>query len=353
MKRKILAALLSFPFLCFAYSGDDELPAGVINLCEAFCILPSAGPCVSGSHVFFSIDFLYWTARLDGLAFVETGKPSNASTFHEGKAYYPKERFEPGFKAGIGAKFNCDLWDVYANYTYLQIHDTKNSVLASAHPGSALENTWIIQAAGGRENPTTIRSASADWSLKFNILDLELGRNFFVSPRLAFRPFMGAKGVWIAQGYRTRYRGDFLFSEQSFDSKTQHDLDFIGGGLRMGINSSWFLGRYFSIYANTALSEIWGQFEALRKEKQQQNTSAKVTVLNQYNRFHTNKAVLELGAGLRCDIPMFCHRYNLRLQAGWESQCWFSQNQLIRLLEESAHGDLVLHGLTVEGRFDF
>ncbi|GAB4187601.1 MAG: hypothetical protein Tsb0015_06510 [Simkaniaceae bacterium] len=356
MKRTI-TALLALPAMLLGVYQDCEIPAGVIDPCEPTCILPSAGPfAICGTNLFITADFIYWTARLDGLGYAMTGKASqpNVVNAKQGKIFHPEDKFRPGFKAGIGAKFHCDVWDIYANFTYLQIHNTKSSVSAPSNPSTILEDLWAIQSppVGGQ---IVLTKASGKWSLKFNVLDLELGRNFFVSPRLALRPFIGAKGTWQDQDYDVVYHGNTLINDGSFRSKITQDLCFTGGGLRAGVNSSWLLGCNLSLFGNAAFSTIWGQFDVVRRQKQKAITppGSDLLSLDMYNRFHTNKAVLELAAGIRYDIPLYCKRYNLRFQAGWEQQHWFSQNQFIRLLEESAHGDLVLHGLTLEGRFDF
>ena len=36
-------------------------------------------------------------------------------------------------------------------------------------------------------------SAAAEWRVNMNVVDLELGRNFYVSPRLMLRPFYGSE----------------------------------------------------------------------------------------------------------------------------------------------------------------
>ncbi|HPE85572.1 MAG TPA: hypothetical protein PLO43_05285, partial [Chlamydiales bacterium] len=78
-----------------------------------------------------------------------------------------------------------------------------------------------------------------------------------------------------------------------------------------------------------------------------------VTNNNINNTFNSLKEVFEIVLGLQGDVWFSDDSYHLGVNLGWEMQYWPNQNQYLRLLEESSHGDLYFMGLTLGVRFDF
>ncbi len=352
--RIVMKYLLPFIIVCtnaFAVAGKISDVKGTIT--------PNAGPRVEhGIDVFFTADFIYWTARMDGLAYAITGSGDGISNANKGSVKHPDWGWDPGFKVGAGLNLPHDGWDVYAEYTWLYSNgDHKKSV-----NGSNILAPWNISNLSNLLSSSEITDANADWDIHFHTVNLSLGRNYFISNFLTLKPFVGFKGSWIDQDYRVRY----TLGEGTIDStlKMNNDQDFWGLGLRTGLDTGWQLTSILSLYGNFAISALWSQFEVERKDTRNDSSNpggpnnpplnTTITVLNSENDFHTIKGVVEFGLGLRAEWWFFDDRYHFLVQGGWEEQLWINHNNLLKThFVESDHGDLILQGFTMKLRFDF
>jgi hypothetical protein len=70
------------------------------------------------------------------------------------------------------------------------------------------------------------------------------------------------------------------------------------------------------------------------------------------NRVRDVTPVLELGIGLFFEWPFHNEDYMFQLEAGWENQIWFDQNQFLAL-ETLTPGNLSMQGLTIKALFAF
>lgn len=308
------------------------------------------------AEFFVTADFIYWQARQDGLSFAQEGNyrfnnnvPQSA---HKGSFKNVDFGFEPGFKAGIGVDFRHDGWSLLANYTWLDQFDARGSArnnpdqrgqLGSGFFTDILPNTLV--------SPVPLESARARWKLRFNVIDVELARSFYISSHLVLKPYIGAKYAWIDQKYRVNYVGTGT-NPFDFTVIMRQKQDFWGVGLRAGLNSEWHFTRNWSLYGALALSELYSQFETTRKDVETSGATPGVIYYVE-NNFHTIKPVLEMAFGVRYETFFSNDRYQLFFQAGWEEQFWFDHNQLIDNGFRYGRGDLTLQGLDIKAGFSF
>lgn len=313
-------------------------------------ITPNAGPRVdNGIDVFVTADFIYWTARMDNLGYVMTGLGDGITNAGKGSVHYPDWDWDPGFKAGVGLNLPHDGWDVYTEYTWLH-SSASDSVTGLNHVP-----LWNI----ANLDATSVNNAHTKWDIHFNAIDLSLGRNYFISQFLTLRPFIGFKGSWINQDYHVNY--DFADQIIVSQLRMRNDQDFWGIGLRFGLNTAWYVHRNWSFYGDLALTALWSQFDSVRNDirNDSQNgggtpLNTDITVLRTENEFHSLKALLEFGIGLRGEWWFMDDRYHFLIQAGWEEQVWINFNHLVVTQNDAANnGDLILQGLTIKVRFDF
>ena len=345
MKHAIYCALSLIP-LSMLSADDMTFPEGkIIDHPSLYHdITPSAGPrVIDGIGMFLTGDYLYWTAREDNIPYATSGISEDIHVAAEkGKSHSVKFRFASGFKAGLGFSFGHDKWDMAFDYTWFLSNDNHSSTSQGASESQLFPAIYTLSLA-------PLSNASGSWKFRFNALDWELGRNFYVSKFLALRPFFGFKGTLQTQKYNIRY----LFNDDSSTHyKANFKNDFWGFGIRAGLNTAWHLGANWSFYGDLALSALWGAFNEHRKDKTAPSGSGYTTAINNVAIFHTIKPVLELALGLRKE-GWFCDdRFHIAVQGGWEEQVWFDQNQF--LFNASVHtADLVLQGLTARVRFDF
>jgi len=354
--KKTAVALVALASIAFGAPQTDApdphaLPSTSVN--------PSAGPRVSnGYNLFLTADFIYWYAvqgnmdyALSGVGGNAPGDPSLLANPPKGKSFGVDHKMKPGFKAGLGWTGCKDGWDLYANYTWFQANDLKGSTTAD-NPSSTV-SVWL--APSRISGWFLISEGSAKWDFHFNAVDLELGRNFFVSRRLALRPHVGLKGSWQEQHYDIDYVFTTISSGPNPNNVTfiKQTVDFWGVGIRTGLNGSWYFNRNWSFYGDLGLSGLWSRFKTKRVDTAVDTTTGSTfKPYNIENIHHQITPVLELGFGLQEEVWWHRGRYHVAIRAGWEEQVWFNMNQFDDL-QDTPHGNLDLQGLTVRARFDF
>lgn len=331
-------------------------------------ITPNAGPRVSnGADVFITADFIWWTAHQDGMGYAFTNfgngsatpSPTSTGSIGRGSVRHVADDWSPGFKVGIGLNLGHDGWDLMAEYTWLHTSNSSNTKNADPET-SRLFPTWVIaNEAMNTFNENTraaITSAFANWCLHFNVINLELARNHYISQYLTLRPHVGLKGAWINQDYNVKYFSD-VSESTSFNLRMRNDQDYWGIGIRTGLDTAWYFMKNFCMYGDFAIAAMWSHFEVDRRDSRQNiatvTVPAKINIINTENDFHTIKPVVEFGLGLRYDWWFSDDDYHFGIQAGWEEQMWVNHNNLFTPYDEANHGDLVTQGLTVKARFDF
>jgi hypothetical protein len=291
-------------------------------------------------------DFIYWRADEEGLEYA-------ASAGKHETAHQPAIRWSPGFKAGIGYTFGSqDFWDLFLRYTYFQTHQ-------SGQQSGTLLPWWSPTVLG----PTATK-ASADWTLHYNVLDLELGRDYFVCKTLAFRPLVGLRGALIKQHYEAHYDGVFTIggASSTFPTEMTAENKFSGGGIRAGAQMSWHFTRDWAVNGSISGSLLYGRFNVSQELDDVIGSAASENAIHQeLSKVAPN---LEAYLGFQWD-RFFCeNKYHVAVSLSYEFSEWFAQNQMIRseLISgngqtathlEKIKGDLGLQGATLELRFDF
>lgn len=358
---KILIPIFGIACASLMTQVSAHTPGDQMSSDQASVITPDAGPRVAhGADVIISADFIFWAARQDGLGYVMSGFGAGATSVGRGNVHHVGTDWDPGFKAGIGLGLGHDGWDVMLEYTWLHSHDSSNTVHTNTPANSTLYPLWNIANHFNDpkyfNNRAPVISAFANWDLHFNMFDLELGRNYYISTYLTLRPHVGLKGGWINQDYSVRYRAN-ISSVEDDNWRIRNDQDYWGVGIRAGLDTAWYFITNFCLYGDFALTGMWSSFDVDRRDTRENlatvTTPTRIAIINTQNDFHSVKPVLEFGLGLRYETWFSNNDYHFAIQAGWEEQIWISHNQLLHLMEESAHGDLSLQGLTLKVRFDF
>ncbi len=352
MKHFLTLAVGALLSLSSAISAD--INQKTTNSVQNYNITPEASPQVThGIDAFITADFIYWTSRMDGVAYAAGNRSDGTHSVSKGQVYHPDWDWDPGFKVGLGLNLPYDGWDLYVNYTSLNSNSSDSVDKINLMP------TWnISDTLNSAIAKDYLQSASVNWQSRFNVIDVELGRNFYISKALALRPFIGFKGTWQEQDYRLRYNALVEPKEGTRELtilKMKNDQDSWGVGLRTGLNTSWNFVKHFSFYGDLALSGVWMGYDVERRDSRRPASSNTATTqVYIEDNHHSIEGVLEFGIGLRGQWYFFEERYSFLLQAGWEEQIWINHNRLVRLfVNESANGDFVLQGLTLKARFDF
>lgn len=322
----------------------------------------SARPNVDGYGFFLSFDVLYWQLKEGGTEYCYTDVVTNTTSTNplpvSGRL---KEldfnKWDWGFRAGIGYNFEHGEWDVYANYTYFT---ADNSTMTSTESGGyiyadpdmghivANPNTPGYVASYGALR--TVNKATSQLRFSFNRVDLELGRDFFVAKYLALRPHIGLMTAWIRQHQTSQYTGLDLRA----NTATVHNHNnFWGVGPRGGFNTRWFLCNGFSIVGNMNAALLYGKFDMNYERQFSLNSSTNDFYLNGDMHRFTPTTQMQLGLGY--DTSCGCSNSQFSAWLGWDIQYWWRvQQQLKPDLGYARLGeDLSLQGVTLHLRWDF
>lgn len=322
--------------------------SGVIN--------PSGKPQVrDGFDVFVTADVLLWQAHEDGLPLAIRSEPGTGfADLGDGDVAGLDWDWSWGFRLGIGYDLMHDGWDVYLKWMRIYGHAHGH---AKAEVGSDLWPTLTSPSSGRVVTMNgPYETLHAHWKSQLNQLDLELGREFFISRWMTLRPHFGLRSDWIRQSLHVDY--ERLFDVPAWDYDIASRNKFWGIGLATGLDVQWGLGKGFSLYTDGAFAILYGFHKIDRDDLV--FDPAKVPYTDMGDSYRVSRTVSDLELGVRWDRMFDNDRFYLRLQAGWEHHVYFAQNQFPRFVDSSAlgdfvanQGDLTFQGWTFAARFDF
>ncbi len=318
-------------------------------------INPPARPVVKdGADVWIQAEALMMHATEDGVFYGI--KQNSSSSIVDGKVKNINYDWSWGWRAGIGYNLPHDGWDMLLDYTWFRSGESKSS---NENSSGQILQTWTTPTdsnAGSLVNKATGRTV-----LKFDYLDFELGREFFVSKWLTLRPFVGARGLWAHRNMTVKYKGGQLETEGDVAKiKEKFNNRFRGGGLLTGLDTQWGLGQGWSLYGQFALSLIYGQ-QNLHEKQDSYATDGTVTrIAHVHDAWSMVRTMTDLGFGLRWDRLFYSDAYRIRLQFGWEQHILSGFDRDINFVDDtmagkfvSNQGDLALSGFAFQARFDF
>lgn len=272
---------------------------------------PAVRPKTCNGDIIITGAALYWNASQDG---EETSLLNNVTVFPinpttddiqqlnnlvSAEYKQPAREWSPGFKFGLGYVSACDGWDVGVIWTYFQNFSSKR-IEADPSDHQTLIPLWsaFVSSAGEITFARDIRTYRL---LKLNLVDVDLGREFWTSKYLSFRPFIGFRYSTIEQKLALIHRSGSWSARTNpnqlpFASKVNIKNDFKGFGLRAGFDTIWNLGCGWAFQGNLASSIIYGRFHINHKETNRETVSpfSKMKTLKMDNQFRTSRTIFDL-----------------------------------------------------------
>lgn len=340
-------------------------------------ITPCAGPVVTGGVDFFiSADFIYWyssvgnesnAVRIQDATAVQTTGLTTSSGNSKGIS-----SMDPGFKVAIGLDLKNDGWDTSFEYTWLRPKESYQNGNATTNADLFnIGNALVSGLNGFYTDATTCTNFNRDWNLNFNVIDWEMGRSYFISPKLILRPHIGLKGAWQTQRFRY-YFNNLVATDTSSGSvdmtgsyKMSQKQSYWGVGFRGGLDTSWQFDKSWSLFGNVNLSPLYGRFKTTRTDtalttgtpidfgQTVDGVLQPVVVASVRDSVHMVNMVFETEIGFRYDYYWDNNDYRFRLEAAWEEQYWMDFYHLVNFNGVTSYKPNIFQGLTFKVRFDF
>lgn len=352
MLKKILPVLL-FPVAAYAQQDDpiDDFDRRLTALEKkvnnhTLYNAPARSEVIEGYNLFFTGDLLYWRAEENGLTYAFKVKdPAEVPVNVHLHLKDPHSRWEPGYRVGFGVNIPHDHWDLYFVWTHL---NSRAHGHTRAKSDEGIFPVWAIPF--GPLGISYVKAARAHWKLYLNVVDAELGKEYYVGSKLSLRPHLDLRTVFIDQHY------DISYFKGPLDDHIEMKLNYWGIGPRVGLDMQWWLVCGFSLMGNADISLVYGNDSLHQKEKLKDMPGP--IVLRDH--LHITRAITDLGIYLGWDQMLDHDKYHIGFKAGWEQHIFFEQNQFIRFLDPvfegslvSNQGDLCMQGWTISGRVDF
>ena len=310
-----------------------------------------------GVDLYFVGDWLIWQGHENGTAYAVKSKEeqSTATTLYNSSIKNLHFDWDMGFRIGVGYNLPHDGWDVVAGWTWFQNNasgsaNKKEGALLSSNPLDLSEL-----------DITGYNSARSNLNIKLNMINLDVGREFFVSKWMTLRPFMGLRTIWINQDLSATYKTPIPTSSVK-SIYSQANNDYWGLGLHSGLNTQWGLGAGFSLFGNTAITILNGFFDITSYKTTQYKDGTHNDNLSNDDSFRIGRVVAELAMGLRWETLCANDHCHFEIQGGWEQLMFFGQNQFKHFNGSYAsnagsyfanQGDLTFQGWTISARLDF
>lgn len=306
-----------------------------ITLCLCLATAHAELPVFSSeTSLYFSGALLYWQSHEEDLSF--TNQPSSVFTttdFTKTSLVGPNFSWEPGFRVTADVGFPCSRWALGFHWICY------NGKADRSKTAGEFEGMFPVLSI----NPDTLvgdytTSASTNWKLRTNFLDILAEATISCSNRFSLVPSIGLRNAWIFQSLHTTYTGG---SFNAGSDVVRMRSDFYGIGPRFGLTPWISLPKGFGLYAGGAVSLFYGFFRITETETFVDKEIGNIHKSPQGFRWNGDATIGFLWQYLFSESCM-----RLILDIGGNYLFFNRQNNFTRAEEiGSASGDLSLYGV--------
>ncbi|NGX38918.1 MAG: hypothetical protein KR126chlam1_00234 [Chlamydiae bacterium] len=372
----------------------DSCYAPICPNCSGCSLVPSFNDLQCNWGFSLDVEFLYWYAKEQQVPIAEKARVRNVINDDGLFLIYllPKDeitmgsRWDPGVRAAIGYNSCCDGWDTYLLWTYVHNKKKKRESVRSPVDGNIIENhadgTTLLISPWDYYYPRftfedeapIYTKVSGEWRLDYNVVDLELGKKYWLSECFNLRPFAAVRGVWSEIIFDVTNIIDFQ-TDPDLGTKITFNNWIWGVGLVGGLEPTWYFCRCYAIYAGFDVALLWGEDRVRRKERLggldfPPTRTILIPSYESTSRIDGMQAGIDLSLGLRYEDTFCCHRYRFTIDLGWEHHALLNYVHKFKVAGVENHidstsierfftdfdwmeNDLALGGLVFRLRFDF
>jgi len=337
MKRACLLLLIfSRPLFSTHCLGPDEVAAN-----------PPVLRTVCESNLGIQFAVFYWSAQQEGREFailnqvstpVINPTPTDIEQLNQlvdAEYISPTSKWQFGYRVGLNYTTHCDNWDI--GLTWTSYHNRSKKVLETSFDSSSIITLWSAFAPV-QGDPVYARAGIETWKVKLNMLDLPLGRKYWVSRWMNLCPHLGLRYARVSQDLDLQYAGGswsprIAPTQFPLHNAIHLDNSYKGGGLRAGLDGEYHFGCGVSMYTNFAASLLYGRFKLAHREENQLTISPYTLgpILSTSERLKGSRAILDFALGIQWSKQFFECKVGIITKLGWEQHLFFNQNQFWRV----------------------
>lgn len=350
---KALVASVLLPLMSYAttdgskptYKPGEYVPKGALP--SGYAAAGRVDP-IGYWDVTFEGSFLYWQAKEKGLDFgyVVPSDPTNRVGTRLNKHF----NYHPGFLLSLSTDVHHDGWECGIDYFYL--HTTENTSSDSPSWATGIEAVWFEDPTEGGPAVSSVVAASAEWTFKYDMLDIWLDRPSYIGRTLIVTPLFGFRGGWIRQHFKPVYT---ISGTGPVSAHAKQISGLIGP--RLGLDGKLLMGKGFCFKGGAALAMLYEDSKITFNRQNFTNTSLLSTNVKDHERFFIPNMDLSLGLGW----GSYFHkdRWFFDASLNFDIQYYWGQNWMRHLKDandervDGQMGDLTLQGLTASAGFYF
>ncbi len=381
--RKIL--LISLAFGCL--SAQECSPCWEEPTLNAGYNFPANLETCNSWNMWVNASFLYWQPieeNIDPAAVVHSEfttilpLPTTPSVSNDLSIVSMDFKFKPGFQVAIGFNPNYDHWDLEAEYTRFHSHQkkfTSGQIFSPLllDPGNlAVLAFFEDQIVGDPING----SVKEHWYLNMDVLDLDLGRWFYVGQKLTFHPYCSVRGALIHQKLNAHYESNLSLTNGTvvpFPSAVYFKSHSWGVGPRIGLDAHWNLCRGFRLFSNGSADILFTRYYSCQTRGIVSIIPVSIDCENKISQKTINslRGHFDLEMGFGWGKYFQDSRWHMDLELGYGFQIFFDQNMFRHLTtafvvpvstsrfvnlattSNEPNGNLYIQGLTAKVKIDF
>jgi len=166
-------------------------------------------------------------------------------------------------------------------------------------------------------------SASSNWDIGYDLLGLEVGKDFFVSRYFSFKPSFGLLTSWMWLKNNISYTGDDFDTNSAY---VEDQSNFWGIGPQIGTVVNVGLMNGFALFADIKGAMMYGRFTIKHNEI---NTNGDNELLTLKAPCHRIIPYVSAILGLSYDMTTEQKGHHFKFRAGYNAQYFLNANQMI------------------------
>ena len=269
-----------------------------------------------------------WHVEENGLGFIyEEATPLVAGQGITGDLMVSKYDWHPGFRVCFGYDVSPDFWAIEGQYANYNPNDRR---VVDREPGE------ILRGAFPHPEGVMIDQAKSYLSLTCHFGDLLLKKKFTPGKQLDLFLICGITGAWMCQNWQVHY-----YDENNIDRCFKPKWHYKGGGIRLGTDMDWLLGKGFSLMLKGSFASMMGNYDnrTYAYDTNMMNGQRTVIANTHYDDFRI-VSTWKLAFG-----PSWQWRFKdvfMKLFAGYELNTWYNLSEIHRQLFYEGAGTYAL-----------